>query len=363
MLLLSAVLLSPSDSMGAEGDLDEGLSQIVSQIGTGVGKEGRFVVAVTEFAPAAGEPTDFEKLVADELTTRLSLQKRTFIVVERSRIAEVLRQLKIDSSALSDRRNAREFSRLTGADMILLGTVTDLSTKLAINARLVGIDGRIQAVAIADIVKDKRVARLRGETLPGTLHVSSDPERVSIYLNGRFAGETERGELQLADLSPGAHQLKVKKPGYNAITQPVVIPEGEIVKVEVALTRLPSRITPVLLSALMPGMGDFYLGRSDWWLYPLAVGGSIYGAVVYSKKTEEWIWVDDEKGRRLEKRGKGPVYLFAGLAAAIWIYDIWHVSPSPDDPRFARIGEKNRLGLVLELDAKGALLVFRYSFF
>ncbi|MFA5645404.1 MAG: PEGA domain-containing protein [Candidatus Ratteibacteria bacterium] len=67
----------------------------------------------------------------------------------------------------------------------------------------------------------------------GFLYVSSSPSKASIAINGKTAGKTP----YTAILSPGTYTIVVSLPSYNSATATVTIAEGEVARVELALTK------------------------------------------------------------------------------------------------------------------------------
>jgi len=67
---------------------------------------------------------------------------------------------------------------------------------------------------------------------PGTLKVSSNPERAKVYVNGRYLGDTPI----YVNLSPGEYNLSLKDPGYTTCSTVVEIRPRETTNVDLKLT-------------------------------------------------------------------------------------------------------------------------------
>jgi len=73
------------------------------------------------------------KNVAEDLST--SLINTDFQLVERGQLDKVLKELKIQDSALIDQATAQKIGQMTGCTFILVGSVSDRGQFLVINAR------------------------------------------------------------------------------------------------------------------------------------------------------------------------------------------------------------------------------------
>lgn len=91
-------------------------------------------VAVATLKPIGGVPTDTPASVAADVYT--AMIKSGFSLVERGQLDKVLKELKIEDTALIDPTTAGKIGKLSGADLMLLGEITDSDSLVVINARL-----------------------------------------------------------------------------------------------------------------------------------------------------------------------------------------------------------------------------------
>ena len=66
----------------------------------------------------------------------------------------------------------------------------------------------------------------------GALRVESRPSGASVLLDGRVIGTTP---LQIADLEPGPHQVRIELPGHRPWTTSTTIVAGQSVRVAASL--------------------------------------------------------------------------------------------------------------------------------
>lgn len=365
-LLLSLTVVSfLSSSVLAQQDqpsgLQEGLSALSQQLMRKRSNIGKRKIAVTGLQPLYGEMGNMGSFIAEELTSLLVRQGAKLL--ERRLIDEALRELRLNQSDLVDSRSAKRFGRFTGAELLLLGSMTEFEKTIKINARLVDIE-TLDVVSTGEVLisKDRQIFGPMGIPYPGRLVINTAGGSM-VSLDGTPVGQTNLwGNLRLDKVKPGSHSIAVQKEGYRSARHSISVEEDQELQVDLSMEKLPSPGAAVFLSMIFPGGGDIYLGHDDWWLYTIGVGGSIYGAIYYSKRTEDLIWAknDTGNGQHLEKRGDVPMYAFAALAAGIWIYDMVHVSSSAKELRNAPSNEVNTNGFMIVPESAGAMVVYRW---
>lgn len=153
----------PPDSrttLQSAGNLDESLSDLITQIVNSITKGEKTKIAVIEFSDLQGRVNEFGKYLAEELITHLFMTGR-FEVIERQLLEKVLSEQKLSLTGLIDAGSAMEIGKLLGVDAIVSGTITDLGIRLKVNARIISTEtGSVFAVAGTEIVKDVAVKKL-----------------------------------------------------------------------------------------------------------------------------------------------------------------------------------------------------------
>ncbi len=99
-------------------------------------------------------------------------------MIERQLLNRIITEQKLSLTGVIDPSSARQLGKILGVDAIVSGTITDLSKKLRINARLISTEtGEIFAVAATEIQKDDEVVGLMTQgalgSNPGTADSSS----------------------------------------------------------------------------------------------------------------------------------------------------------------------------------------------
>lgn len=165
-ICLSALLAT---HVSAQGNIGARIDDLTRQISTKVAKasdQPKTTIAVVEFADLEGRITNFGRLVAEELITRLH-ETNKFKVIERQLLNKIITEQKLSLTGIVDPASAKKLGRLLGVDAIVSGSVTDLSKSLRVNARMISTEtGEIFAVASAEFVKDEIVSGLLGGQTP-----------------------------------------------------------------------------------------------------------------------------------------------------------------------------------------------------
>lgn len=120
---------------------------------TGVDKK----IAVANFAYLDEKTSGDGSVVSERLTTEL-VKLRKFKVTERTEIAKVFTELKLQSSGAMDADSVKSAGKLLGADWMIVGTLTELpGRQIEVNARLVGVEsGEIINACSVKVKKDWR---------------------------------------------------------------------------------------------------------------------------------------------------------------------------------------------------------------
>ena len=118
-------------------------------------------------------------------------------------------------------------------------------------------------------------ASATGGAIPvGGLSISTEPDRASVYIDGRSSGVSP---VQLPAVAAGEHRVRIVKDGYLENARMVTVVAGEPKTVHVKLTRTgdPSTVAGQVVSGAGGG------GGSKKWLWIAAAAGGAAGAGLY----------------------------------------------------------------------------------
>lgn len=156
------------------------LSEEIARHYKGKNTGGKAKIAVVEFSDLSGDPTDFGRLLSEELITKLS-NAGSYTVVERFLLNKAIEEHKLQLQGLVDPKSAKELGKILGVDAIISGTIADLGTSLRVNARVISTEtGEVLSGAAVTIVKDDTISGLMatGGKPTGSRHggSSSNPQ-------------------------------------------------------------------------------------------------------------------------------------------------------------------------------------------
>jgi TolB-like protein len=142
----------------------DGIPHLASSIVAGISREHKPRVAVLPFDELHGPHTAFGVYVAEALTTQLV--NGGVDVVERSVVERALAKRGIASAAGIDAETARSLGDETHVEAIIFGTIADMDSAIAVNARVRdAATGRIITAAEVILTRDGRVEGLLAQLL------------------------------------------------------------------------------------------------------------------------------------------------------------------------------------------------------
>jgi TolB-like protein len=138
------------------------------------------VVAFKENGKLTGEK-QLGIVVASELENTLR-RDHGYIMVERLRLAEVMKEIALGQAGVTEERDAAAIGHAAGADVLVVGQVSELGDKFRINARVITVDtakvlagasGDVEAAGLitlssdAVVLRSKSGAVFRSVLIPG----------------------------------------------------------------------------------------------------------------------------------------------------------------------------------------------------
>jgi curli biogenesis system outer membrane secretion channel CsgG len=155
-----AILILTSPSLYAQKTLDNGVSELASQITSSATKSDKQRIAVLPFHELDGQATILGTYLAEELVTKL-FQLGNFKIVERQLLDKVMGELRIQRSGAIDPATAKEIGRIAAVDAIVTGSITELGSHVAVNCRLIDTTtGEVFGAAQTKVAKDEDVTKI-----------------------------------------------------------------------------------------------------------------------------------------------------------------------------------------------------------
>lgn len=168
------------------------------------------VIAVSDFV---GKPADIGQEIAETLGTDLAKSDR-ITLVERAQLGQALRELRLQSTGLTEPTQAKRVGKLIGADAIIVGSFYVRANQIVINARVVD-------------VRTGKVMKGRAENIQGKLSdlytlLGDLANRLHLRLTGVELASSEPSSakpvsttpLEIADVENDVEVLYVVQQGW-----------------------------------------------------------------------------------------------------------------------------------------------------
>jgi TolB-like protein len=105
-------------------NLDKEIEAIVAPLVTAISAQTVKNVAIADFTSLDGTPSELGKYIAEEFSYHLVNAKKTFIVIDRSRVSGVLKENGLGTTGLVDPNTIAKLGKLKGIDAVIAGTMT-----------------------------------------------------------------------------------------------------------------------------------------------------------------------------------------------------------------------------------------------
>lgn len=166
LILTLLLVAAPS---GAQKSLADGVDDLAAKLAKsyGDGKRGR--VAIVPLRELGGGENLLGTYIAETLTNSFfDVGYRD--IVERQMLDRALQELKLSLTGMIDADSAKKIGKFLHADLVVGGTMTDLTGEVSVNCRMFAVEtGQVVAVATTKIVKDDSVKSMlaKGTTTAG----------------------------------------------------------------------------------------------------------------------------------------------------------------------------------------------------
>lgn len=173
-LILSLLLVAAPS--GAQKSLADGVDELATKLAKSYGDGKRGKVAIVPLRELGGGENLLGYYIAETLTNSFfDVGYRD--IVERQMLDRALQELKLSLTGMIDAESAKKIGKFLHADLVVGGTMTDLTGEVSVNCRMFAVEtGQVVAVATTKIVKDdsvksmsaKGTAAAGGSKSPGT---------------------------------------------------------------------------------------------------------------------------------------------------------------------------------------------------
>ena len=148
-------------------NLDKELEAIITPLITSISGQSVKNIAIADFTLLDGTPTELGKYLAEEFTYSLvSSPKKTFGVIDRSRVAALLKENNLGSTGTVDPNTIVKLGKMKGIDAVIAGTLTSTGNTLRLIIKVWNLETQnIIAVGRGDISRTPMISELGDKTV------------------------------------------------------------------------------------------------------------------------------------------------------------------------------------------------------
>jgi len=179
-LLISASLLPLLTLRAGAQSYEEQRDKLVTDLAAEIERAGKNKVATTDFVDLQGKASDLGRFLSEEMSIGLVMAKKPFVVVDRANLNRLMAEHKLTMSGLVDPENTKKLGQFSGAEALVIGTITDLGNDLVLAVKITSTDtAEIVGGARAKIAKSTEIKKLldgyidEPDDLQGTLNEST----------------------------------------------------------------------------------------------------------------------------------------------------------------------------------------------
>jgi TolB-like protein len=270
------------------------------------------------------------KMLTDRLRSAL-VQTNAFIVVDRRRTEEVLKEQGLQQTGCTSFQCAIEVGRMLHVEQIVTGSIGIFDRIFTIEIMLVDVEtSQIKKSISQDFDGEKKellhfmntIANLivgideppsPKELDVGILQIITEPVLAEVLLDDTPVGETP---LKLENISSGQHKIKVIAEGYAPIEGKIKVEKGKVNKFKVTLKKTWSLNIISDPSNAEVYINGEYAGTTPY--YKTVNDGIRLNLRVKKKKYKDWIdyvTVIDDIEIQAKLKGKGKTWLWLGTLA------------------------------------------------
>ncbi len=148
------------------------IGQLSSTITDSISKSGKKTIAVVDFTDLEGDATEVGRFISEEISTNLEAGGKSFSVLDRINLKNILSKHKLKISDLADPSTIRKLGKIAGVDAIVTGSVAPFGDNVRVTVKIVATsNAKVIGIAKTDIAKTKAIEDLLsrgGEVAPQT---------------------------------------------------------------------------------------------------------------------------------------------------------------------------------------------------
>ncbi|MCM8759159.1 MAG: FlgO family outer membrane protein [Candidatus Omnitrophica bacterium] len=142
----------------ARGSVIPEITNLTATISDSLVANNKKIVAVTDFTDLEGNINVLGRFIAEEFSIVLASQKKEITIIDRNQLKKLLAEKKISSTGVIDPGFAKQIGSISGAEVILTGTVYPVAEGLYVSVKLIDVNSaRIFAGESSIILRNKAI--------------------------------------------------------------------------------------------------------------------------------------------------------------------------------------------------------------
>lgn len=165
LLIFAMTCLFSASSMEAQ-NLDKEIETIITPLIASISSQPVKNVAISDFTSLDGTSSELGKYLAEEFSFSLVNAKKSFIVIDRSRVSALLKENGLGGSGMMDPNTIAKLGKMKGIDAVIAGTLTSTGNSLRLIIKVWNLETQgLMAASKGDISKTPMIIELEGKTV------------------------------------------------------------------------------------------------------------------------------------------------------------------------------------------------------
>ena len=196
------LLIFSALSLKAQQNLDKEIEAIVAPLVASISNQPVKNVAISDFTLLDGTPTELGKYLAEEFSLSLINAKKSFIVIDRSRVTALLKENNLGGSGLIDPTTIAKLGKMKGIDALIAGTLTSTGNTIRLIVKVWNLESQgLVAGNKGDISKTPFIMELEGKVVSGGTNAINSGTQPPVLPRSNTNPTYTQGNLEFEALS------------------------------------------------------------------------------------------------------------------------------------------------------------------
>ena len=149
-------------------NLDKEIEAIIAPLIASISSQPVKNVAISDFTSLDGTSSELGKYLAEEFSFSLVNAKKSFIVIDRSRVSALLKENGLGGSGMMDPNTIAKLGKMKGIDAVIAGTLTSTGNSLRLIIKVWNLETQgLMSASKGDISKTPMIIELEGKGVSG----------------------------------------------------------------------------------------------------------------------------------------------------------------------------------------------------